>query len=207
MGGNWVIVFYWSQAEKGKGKRERKRGRRGKGIAVREEIWGARTQTVRTWHWPRERNCRRHWERIYSLGGKGGEERAGEEERVPAEVDGRGPGFLPRWEPRAGAMALKTARSSCAPGSASPRGGLAGVGKVWAKRGQLVAPECTRRSWKWDQSCSFIREGWEEPATRDFFFLPLSFHVLFCIFFPYYSFFICLTNTSSSPSLHPPHLK
>lgn len=76
-------------------------------------------------------------------------ERSGQgRKRVPAEVDGRGPGFPPLWEPRAGAMALRTARNSCAPGNASPRGGLAGIGKVCAKRNQLVAPKCTRRSWK-----------------------------------------------------------
>lgn len=185
MGGNWVIVFYWSQAEKGKGKGERKRGRGGKGTAVREEILGARTQNVRTWHWLRESLERPELPRAQGAhlfirgerggpagwGVRGGWERSGRErKRVQAEVDGRGPGFLPCREPRARAMALRTARSSCAPENASPRGGPAGVEKVCAKRDQLVAPKCTRRSWKWDQSCSFIREGREEPAIRDFFF-------------------------------------
>lgn len=65
-----------------------------------------------------------------------------------SRADRRGPGFPPRGEPGAAAMALRRARSSRAPGNASPRGGPAGVGKVCAKRNQLVAPTRTRRSWK-----------------------------------------------------------
>ena len=85
----------------------------------------------------------------FNIGGeKRGDPTGRGRQRVPAEVDGRGLGFMPRWEPRAGAMALRTARSSCAPGNASLGGGLAGVGKVFEKRDQLVAPKCTRRSWK-----------------------------------------------------------
>lgn len=85
----------------------------------------------------------------FNIGGEKREERSGRgRQRVPAEVDGRGLGFMPRWEPRAGAMALRTARSSFAPGNASLGGGLAGVGKVCETRDQLVAPKCTRRSWK-----------------------------------------------------------
>lgn len=55
------------------------------------------------------------------------EERGEGEDRVHAEVDGRGFGFPRHRESGAATMALRPARSSCAPEDAFPRGGLAGV--------------------------------------------------------------------------------
>ena len=47
MGGNWVIVFYWSEAEKGKGKRERKRGQRREGDRSRRGDLGSGDANLR----------------------------------------------------------------------------------------------------------------------------------------------------------------
>lgn len=141
------MYFTDQKQRKGKEKGKERGGRGGKGTAVGEEIWGVGTQTFGTWRRLGKELPPAPGAQLVSEG-EGGERGAGGGGRVPAEVDGRGPGLTPRWEPRVGATPLSTARSSCAPRDASLGRGLAGVGKVCEKRGQLVAPKCTRRSWK-----------------------------------------------------------
>lgn len=171
MGGNWVIVFYWSQAEKGKGKGERKRGRGGKRTAVREEIWGARTQDVRTWHWLREslepqEVPRAQGAHLFIGGERAGWGGAGEEESS-SRSGWKGTGVSAAQGAasqgdgaKAGAKPLRSRERVSSRRTSRRREGL-----------REERPTCgSRRSWKWDQSCSFIREGGEEPAIRDFFF-------------------------------------
>lgn len=100
--GNCILLITSRERER-KGK---ERGEEGRGTAVREEIWGAGTQSFGTWHWLREGAAALPGS-AFNIGGEKREERSGRgRQRVPAEVDGRGLGFMPRWEPRAGAMAL-----------------------------------------------------------------------------------------------------
>lgn len=147
--GNCILLIASRERERKRGKKE---GKRGEEDCSPEEILATRTQHIGTWHWPKEilrpaGAAAGTGSAFIYLRGKEGRG-AGVGGRVQAEVDGRGPGLLQRREPRTRATALRTARSSCAPENASPLRGPAGDGKVCAKRSQLVAPKCTRRSWK-----------------------------------------------------------
>lgn len=143
--GNCILLITSRERERKKGKKE---GKREGDRSLRGDL-GSGDAKLRGRGIGLEKGAAARPGSAFNIGGEKREERSGRgRQRVPAEVDGRGLGFMPRWEPRAGAMALRTARSSCAPGNASLGGGLAGVGKVCETRDQLVAPKCTRRSWK-----------------------------------------------------------
>lgn len=106
---------------------------------------------------------------------------------------------MPRWEPRAGAMALRTARSSCAPGNASLGGGPAGVGKVCEKRGPTCGSKMYPTQLEMIRAAVSFEKDERSQRLRIFFFLtsfvPIS--------YPLSLFFTCLTPRGSpaSPSL------
>lgn len=118
------MYFTDHKQRKGKEKGKERGVEGGSGLQFGCRFLGARTLNAGTWHWLRESlagAAASTGSAFISLG-TGGEIRAGGKGiRVEAEVDERGPGFLPRRERRAGAMALRPARSSCASKNASPR--------------------------------------------------------------------------------------
>lgn len=94
--------MYFTDHKKREGK---ERGaEEGRDCGPREDL-GARTLSVGTWHWLRESldsEAAAGTGSIYLFGGKERREARAGGKRVQAEVDGRGPGFLPLWEPRVG---------------------------------------------------------------------------------------------------------